>query len=768
MRAMQKLGPVRRRAGLLVLGLVGAVGPASAAIEEVIVSTRRVEESLQSVPVAVTAFTSQEIEQIGLRDLQDVSQFTPGLTYQNINGTLQLPVIRGLAQTNITGAENNVANFLNGIYLSNNRALDVALIDLERVEVIKGPQSALYGRNSFAGAISYVTAKPSDEFEAYVQGSLGGDELYDAKLSVSGPLIEDRLKGRVAVMTAGFDGTFTNQASSDNLQGYDGVGAYGALEWRITDAIGADLFVYWADQDNEHPAQVFIPNNCGVSAFSTPTYLCGTVPVPSTFRISPDAYGLESQNAVVGLTLSWAISDAWTLKSLTGFSDSESNSLLDNDGTATGVPFPISGGGTVVTNAYLGQGRTEVQDFSQEFRVVYDAGGRWSGSAGLYYFDSDRSDQSFGGVDSSVLGVGQSFAGLGAIFATPDPVGQPVDSNDNDESIRDTSAFGQVGFQVTERIDLSLEGRYTAEKKEIERFLLFGGPPPPSIPRQQEDTFRFFTYRAIANFQATDDQLYYLSVASGARSGGFNARATLPEEATYDEETNTTYELGAKTQWLDGRLQANAALFLIDWEDLQIASRSQDPANIFAVTRNTGSATSKGFELALQAQVTDGLQVGVGYAYVNPEFDSGAVDLGLAAICGTDNSICRRNAAGQPLVSGNQLGRTHENQFNANVAYTGDFVGAWNWYARADFAWLDEQPVRSDNVQFIDSYSVTNARIGFTSERYEIALWSKNLFDEDYLTAVSQQPRFDGRNITDTTLGLGRTWGITGRVNFGR
>lgn len=751
----------------LALGLVAGDLHAQKAVDEIVVTARRKEESLQTIPVAVTAFSLEEMERIGIRDLQDVSQFTPGLTFQNINGTLALPVIRGLAQTNITGAENNVSNFINGIYLSNNRALDVALVDLERIEVIKGPQSAIYGRNSFAGAISYVTAKPSQEFEAYAQGTAGGDELYDAKVSVTGPIVKDKLAGRLAIMSSTFDGNFENQVSGDNLQGWDNVGVHAALTWNVSETFTADLFAYYADQENEQVAQVYIPNNCGVSQFGTPTYLCGTVEVPSTFSLSPDAFGLESENTILGLTLAWQLSDRLTLTSLTGWADSESQSLLDFDGSGVGVPFPIAGGGTVITNSYLGQGQTTVEDFSQEFRLAF-TGAPWSGSVGVYYYDSDRSDASIAGVDTSPLAPGQALGGISGFFGTPDPVNNPLPSNRNEDTVETLAFFGEVSWQATDKLELSGELRYTDEEKTIDRILLFGGPPPPGVIPQDEETFEFFTFRAIASYQATDDLLYYLSVASGARAGGFNARATLASEAAFEEETNITYELGAKTEWFDNRLTLNAALFYVDWTDLQINSRSQDPNNIFAVTLNTGDATSVGLELALNAVVTDNLTVGLGYAYANPEFDDDAVDLGLTNICGTDTSICNFNAQGQPIVGGNQLGRTHEHQFNANVQYTGQIGGGWEWYARADYAWLDEQPVRSANVQFIDAYSIMNARIGFVSERYEIALWSRNLFDEEYLTAVSLQPRFHTGNITDTTLGLGRMWGITGRVNFGR
>jgi iron complex outermembrane receptor protein len=754
----------------LVLTAIAVVPVLAHATDEIIVTSRKKEESLQEIPVSVSAFDAQQIERMSLFDLNDVAQFTPGLSYQNINGTLQLPVIRGLAQTNILGSENNVSNFLNGIYLSNNRALDLSLMEVARVEVIKGPQSALYGRNSFAGAISYITAKPTEEFEAYVEGTVGSDDLYEGKIAISGPLTEG-LRGRIAFNADEFDGTFANQASSDNLQGYEGYGITGGLDWDVADNVSASLFAYYAERDNDNPAQVFIPNNCGVSApgpfgpGGAPTYLCGTVQVPTSFDISTDAYGLESENTIVSLDVTWEINDTLSLNSLTGYAKTVSTSLLDTDATSGGVPFFINFfTDTVLANAYLGQGDTSNEDWSQEFRLI-KSGGPIEWTVGLYWYDSDRFAQSFGGVDSSVLGVGQAIVGFGGLFATPDPVNNPIGPiNDSTDQVETLAVFGSVDYQITDQFSLSGELRYTEEDKATDRILSFGAPGAGP----DKETFKFTTYRVIGSYQATEDALLYASVASGARAGGFNARATVGfDENSFDEETNVSYEIGAKTEWFDNKLTLNGALYYVDWNDLQISARSIDPANIFSIVRNTGNASTEGFEIELVADPIDLWSFGIGYAYTNPEFDDGAVDLGITGFCGVDGSAgCRFNGDGQPDVSGNQLGRTQKSQWSGFSELHGDIQGGWSWFARADVSLQDDQPVRSINSQYLDSYTIVNARIGIASERLEVSLWAKNLTDEEYLTSVSSQPRFHTGNITDTTMGNGQIIGLTGRYNF--
>jgi outer membrane receptor protein involved in Fe transport len=288
--------------------------------------------------------------------------------------------------------------------------------------------------------------------------------------------------------------------------------------------------------------------------------------------------------------------------------------------------------------------------------------------------------------------------------------------------------------------------------------------------------------------------MVYGLFGEGARAGGFNNVVTRPDEATFGPEESKNYELGIKATFFDRRLRANISTYYVDWSELQIASRSQDPNNIFSVVRNTGNAIASGFEVETAARIGEYLQVGLNYAYMNPRFKAGSQDLGLSGgdagtvvngvftrsataftsgPCGVDSSICRRFPAppgalvGPADVGGVQLARTINHQWNAFVDVEAPLTGDWKWFLNADWSLQGKQPLLANLQPFLDSYSVVNARLGVKNERYEIALWSRNLTDEEYLTAASNQPRFHVGATYDVTFGQGQTYGITAKVNFG-
>lgn len=741
-------------------------GPASLR-EEVLVTARKVEESLQSVPVAVTAFTEEAIRRQRIEGIADIALYTPGLVYQDINGTLSIPVIRGLAQSNI-GSDNNVGMFLNGIYLSNNRTLDIGLVALERVEVIKGPQSALYGQNSFAGAINYITAKPTDTFEADLQASLGSDELTEFSANVSGP-ITDSLSGQLSVAYKEFDGTFANQnpESSGNLQGYESTGISGALEFAPNERFMARVFGYYVDLENEIPAQYLVPNNCGVSAFGSATHYCGELPTDGTFDLNDGVFGRVAENTIFSLDIDYELAPNWWLRSITAQVDSESASYFDFDFTSSGVPFGavdvVSGeSSTVLINTYLGQGQTETSDFSQELRIEY-SDDRFEAMVGAFYYDSDRSDASLGAVDTSPLGDTQRLTSfLAFLFGTDDPIGSPVPSNDTEQTSETMALFGRVGWQATDKLRLSAELRWAEEDKTINRILNFTNPV--TVNPQQDASFDSVTPRITVDYQLTEDVLLYGVYAKGVRAGGFNARSTIPSEDFYDQEENDTWELGIKSQWMDQRLTLNAAVYQIDWTDLQINSQSEDPNNIFVIIRNTGEAESTGIELEGSFLITDNFLIGGTYSYTDPKFSDGAVDLGLIGRCGTDASICPNGTD----VGGQQLARTVQTQWSAYASANGQLTPGWDWFARADVAYQDDQFISAINEGFIGGYTLLNARVGVENDRFEVALWSKNLTDEEYLTSNSGQPRFHTGAINDVTFGFGRIVGLSAMMRFGQ
>ena len=256
--------------------------------------------------------------------------------------------------------------------------------------------------------------------------------------------------------------------------------------------------------------------------------------------------------------------------------------------------------------------------------------------------------------------------------------------------------------------------------------------------------------------------MIYASAAQGIKTGGFNTIFSLafPNEQFFDEETNTTVELGAKGTLADQRIRYELAVFHVDWEDLQISGRSEDPALVTAIVRNSGSATSQGVELQMDSYITDSFDVGFGFAYADPKFDNGVTDLAIASLCG-DGTLCTTDVGGQ------QVGRTVKTQFNLYANFHGELANNSRWYARADYIYRDRSPTRSANLQFIDDWSIVNARVGWANENWEVALWAKNLFDEEYVTSQIRQPRLNDF-VNPTTVIQGETQQVALTVSYRR
>lgn len=734
------------RSILVALILLAVASAPVQAKEEIVVTVRKTEESLQDVPLAVTALDSVTLERANILALDDVANLTPGLVFQDFNvGALSTPVIRGLAQSNIQGRENNVGMFLDGIYLPSRNNLDLELLDLERVEVTKGPQGALYGRSTFAGSINYVTKVPSNELDLKVSASAGTDEYFGGQLNVSGPLV-DTLSGTLALAHREFDGTIDNLAGSDNLGGYENTSGMAKLIWEPTDSFSASLTGFYTDKETDSAGIFLADSDCGDNGFGGFVYTCGNLPFMETVNVDPRARGGEADTTLIALEIKYDFGPA-TLTSVTGYTSSEWDAITDYNANADGVPYATFDAGmnpvgtTNLVNFFFNT--SEDDTLSQELRL--DGGNdTFTWLAGVYWTTEDTESSSSFSLDSSPLNPGETVApGFLNPALTNTPLQPNFVSNLATGDVDIWAVFGRGQWNINDRNRLSLEARYTYEDKEINGVLSFFGAPSG----MQSNDWSYITPRLTYDFSLTDDIMLYGSVARGVKAGGFNTSFSLlfPDEQFYDEETNITYELGSKGVVADGRLRYDVAVFYIDWEDLQISGASQDPAFVQAVVRNSGAAESKGIEIQLDGTVTDWLDLGGGYAFADPEFDSGVQDLSLSSVCG-DLTLCTLD------VGGKQVGRTVKNQFNFYADLHARLAGDWNWYARADYIFRDESPTRSANLQFIDDWNIVNARVGVANENWDIALWAKNLFDEDYVTSQIRQPLLNNFSRPTTVI----------------
>ncbi len=438
-------------AGIAMAGISGAVGAQQSvlALDEVVVTSRRVEENLRDVPVSITAFTSADLEKQNIRNVRDLASFTPNMTFTSgETGRAAVPVIRGIGQIDGRGFDNAVGVFIDGIFVSGRAAQNVGMLDLERVEVIKGPQSALYGRNTFSGAINYVTRPTPDALTAKAEASLGTGDLRRLSGSLSGPVTE-RLSARLAVAYEDDDGTYENGgplAAGNGISGGESKSALLSLRFRPTDNFTIDLSGLYADEFAAMRALNILPNNCGQydrlqnpSATSTDLsgalYFCGEGQPLGSDKVShsPDAYGFDSETKRASLALSWDL-NAVTIQSLSSYTTVKSLSQVDLDRTQAGDPgygyaplaayraagspsFVCSGFAPVgpcrgiaplfnqiragTFNTYFGANGLDADYWSTELRFTgpRDQRLRWLG--GAFYFRSKNDDTTLTGIDAS-------------------------------------------------------------------------------------------------------------------------------------------------------------------------------------------------------------------------------------------------------------------------------------------------------------------------------------------------------------------------------
>jgi iron complex outermembrane receptor protein len=785
-----------------IAGLVGGsiVLPAYAAdrdatLEEVTVTARKTEESVQDVPLSVSALSRRDLEVRGIRGLSDVAANTPGLTFESFSGgALAAPTIRGLAQTNVTARENNVGTFLNGIYLANKSAIDIQLLDLQRVEVVKGPQSALFGRDSFAGSINYVTREPAVGGAAEARFTGGNDEYGEAFVSGSLPTLDPRLSTAFSVGYGTFDGTIRNVAApGDRAEGYRRLTLSGTIRFQATEAFGIEVLAIHGKADNEPSAAFRVANNCG-SRFDFArlrigqTLYCGELPSQNFVDLDPRAPGSTTKTDVAALTLRYRFSDALQLVSVSSWQRSEFEDVANSDFSSKGSDYRVGVQGPAFTPLVpirtidvltfgTSNGSGFVRDLQQELRLEGRPSDRVRWLAGAYLTrgkSEDRIDQALL-TNAAVTGLpaGQTIASASQLRT--DPIGAIRSGNALLNLSRFTddtqAAFAMVEFGLGERARVAVEGRYTRNRRSADLIRQFGVPDtkPPA-----KRTYDYFTPRVTFDYRFSPNVMVYATGARGVKSGGFNVGQTTGNPAfdTFDSETNTTYEVGLKTSSDAARLTANLALFQTHWNNLVVNGLDATRGILVPLALNVSGARSRGAELQVAWRASDAWRFDAGYSFVDPTYNDDAVDAGPRFSCGTGSlpgtTLCRFNAAGNAIIGGNQIARTSRHQLAAGVSFEQPIGGEWRALARVDASYRSKQFTNSINLQSLPQQRNLNARIGVENDRYSISLWGRNLTDERYARSFTNFPAPDEFPIFTTLVFLNqaRTYGVTLAARF--
>lgn len=780
---------------------------APSALQEVIVTARKVGERLQDVPLSIRAMTDKDLTERGITSLSDLSLFTPGLSYSADYGrTAERPVIRGVSALR-PEAPQPVSVFVNGVFVRD-AALGLLLDDARRIEVIKGPQSALYGRSTYAGAINYITEQPGQEKAGKLSVTIAGDGERSVFGAVTVPLSET-LSARIRAKSYEFGGQYTNSQTGNKL-GNERTRSIGAeVLYKPSPRFDAVVSLDYAkDRDGMFAAVArpipkqsggvvtsqngssnvangstcngrtisIVGNNpvtglpdanvkasasaiangwpCGPSTHSGTTLVRNEADLkqytdPVTGISYGDVAGLDRKMTRSSLTMNWNLDNGMTVTSQTAYTSQRSNLGADQsyDGTQFSPGYGYPG------TSWLTYDRDKLSYGSQELRLVSKQGQPLTWLAGAFYYKEDTS--------GDTTGVIAQNAKLKTVADTLRPKA--------DTKVEAKAIFGRVQYAFGEGFKVSAEGRYNEEKVEV------GGTPLGTALVSAgtctagqvcyvngSKTFKDFAPRLTADYKLNKDILLYGQWAKGTKSGGFNSTAGLPVNTfTFDGETITALELGVKSEFMQRRLRVNFAVFQNDISDLQLSNLSlltnpfTGTSTTTTVVNNVGEARSRGYEVDVVMRATPWLTLSGNYAFTDAR-----------ALKGTE--VTNGTAFGGNMsVAGAELPRSprHSAAISAAIDVPTAYDGV-NFFARTDVMYQSRRYAEIQNLIWADAFTHVNASMGLTNGDWRVTLFVKNATNNDAsLNGFRYLDPLTFRRTAVDFLPRLRQYGVT--VNYG-
>ncbi len=686
--------------------------PEVTSVDDIIVSARRRDEALKDVPVAVTALGEARLEQTGGTDLTVLQQQTPNATVQvarGSNSTL-ISFIRGVGQQDpLWGFEPGVGLYIDDVYVARPQGAVLDVFDVQRIEVLRGPQGSLYGRNTVGGAIKYVTSRLSPETEVSVKAAYGSFNQIDFLGSASVPLTDDfRVGAAVARYTR--DGYGTNLNTGAEHYDKDVTAFRASAEWTPRDEVFVRL-TYDRTVDDSAPRHGHREvAGTGTGAGVQPS-------VYDTFAGIGDENSVETEG--FALTVQTEVSDNWTVKAIAARREGRTDTVIDFDNT----PAP-----TLDIPAYYEDSQTTL-----EFQGLFDYD-RIQGVVGLFYLDG-RAEGAF----DTIVG------NLGIVIGT----GGFVETTS-------LSAFFDVNFDITDRLHLSVGGRYTLDDKTGDVFranylgatrspLLGGTVRAPLLVRTDytnAKTFDQFTPRVALSYDFSDAITGYASFSQGFKSGGFDMRGDAvftPNTVNgYDPETVDSYELGLKGRV--GILSFSSAVFYNEYQDQQVTTQVPAVGGIASFVDNVGQSTFYGAELEGALSLTDSLTANFAVGYLNSEFDE-FLRYNLTTMVFEDISsqVVLQNApewTGYLGLTWNGMLAGGELAVTPQVSYRGD-------YSQFEFP----NPILDQ-----EAYALVDLSAVWTSpdDRFTVGIFGKNLTEEEYRVGGYN---FPGATFNNSVIG---------------
>ncbi|NIB42212.1 TonB-dependent receptor [Pseudomaricurvus alkylphenolicus] len=733
------------------------------AIEEIVVTAQRRTENINDVGITVNAFSGEQMKELGIKTATDMAQHTPGMTLTEAapNG-IPVYTLRGMGFDDYSaGSNSTVGVYVNQVALPYPVMTSGQMFDIERIEVLKGAQGDLYGRNSTGGAINFISNKPAEYFGAGFSLDYGRYDYAKVDGYITGAL-NDAVQGRFAFTTTRQDeGIQKHLVTGERLGKQDKSAARALLNWNVSENLSVLADFHIAQDDSDHWAQQaykVVDVSGGTLTPVNPAELNPSSPRDAAWDLKPQK---DQDSSGGSITVDWALNDVLSLTSISAYDQFERDDTSDWDGTSL-EDFNI-------------RNVTEIDSYSQELRLSAN-GDRYSWIAGLY-LSSDTVDEAYHAW------LSDSGASLGVFGEVESRYQQETDTR---------ALFGHAELELNEQWHLSVGTRYTHEKRswqgctydvdggvavlyEFQGIRKFGNAPfelgdcstidsangnfnlqtgyleVDNTPFKNEMVTENVSAKITLDYAASEDILIYATLGTGFKSGGYNGALAndIAQLAPYQEEETTALELGVKATLLNNTMQLNGALFHYDYRDKQVVGSVDTFLGPLTTTVNVPRSEIEGAELELQWRPLAGLDLKLGVAYLDTlvkEYDS------LSSVF---TSITNAKGA--------ELPNTAQWQYNGLIGYEFAITDGMLIRMVTNFSYSDsyynhlEGSLGKVDEWHVEDYWLVNARLALAAEdgSWEVALWSRNLEDKHYYVSSSF-----GTDTINRPAGPGNTYGI--------
>ncbi|TAK52256.1 MAG: TonB-dependent receptor [Gammaproteobacteria bacterium] len=664
--------------------------------EIVVTATKTGDTNLQETALAISSLGGEDLADLGIRAARELEYLVPSMQNLKVSHMPGL-FIRGVGSSSSFPAQSDaVGVYVDDVYTARYTGLQIGLLDIQRVEVLRGPQGTIYGRNATAGAVRYITAQPTDTLDGYLEGEVGNVDRLALRGAVGGPLGGDTLKARIAFERESREG-FVKDLSFGGDTIDDMARTAGRLKLQFTPSEHLDFLLTADYQEFENDGGVLVTEGAVPAALIA----AGAQPFEPFESLAHDTpnEGYEHETELYSLVANLRLPNEIRLKSVTSLgSHVYDQGRIDRDMTT----LPM----TNLEDFYF-----NYETFTQEFQL----NGQWgklTWVGGLFYLNEEQ---------HMIIDVSLGSA------ASPIPVNVRYDQRAEWDSY---AAYLSGSYAVTDRVSVTGGLRYTQDdlsgsKWNRTQVLLGGAWAGAPYMEDVESGWDDVSPRIGLEYRASDDVFLYGTVAKGFKSGGYDL-ATTSVVPPFDPEYVWSYEVGAKTETLDRRLRTNLTLFYYDYKDLQVRSLIPSTVGVIYRVTNAGSATLKGAELEVAGKPVDALTLGANVTWLD----------------GTYDELIGPNLAGQPTdMAGNRLIWTPEWAFNVFGSYDMRVGDRGVLKFRVNYAWRDQmyQDPLNDALRSYDSRSNWDAAIGFEPDdgRWSINVYGRNLTDEVWFSSKS-------------------------------